>query len=50
MHLLGFSKTAWDKRICPDTGKSPGLSLCGFGFVVLGDEPRVLNIKDIFQA
>jgi hypothetical protein len=50
MHLLGFKKTAWDTRAGPAAGLSPGLSPFGFGFVALGDEPRVLHIKVIFQA
>jgi hypothetical protein len=50
MHLMGFSKTAWDTRKYPAAGLSPGLSLLSFGFVVLGIEAKVLHINSIFHA
>jgi hypothetical protein len=50
MYLLGFSKTAWDRRPYPDAGDSPGLSPFDVGFVVWGDKLRVLHKKIIFQA
>jgi hypothetical protein len=45
---VGFSKTAWDTKVYPAKGLSPGLSPFGFGFVMLGVEPRVLHIIGTF--
>jgi hypothetical protein len=50
LHLVGFSKTAQDTRRYPAAGLSPNLFPFGFGFVVLGVEPRVLHSKGIFHA